>query len=71
MSDQQTTTTQSNVIPFVAEPKRERACSFCKRKESEVAKMVSNPNESRSICGDCVAHAKKRLTDAAEQGGAA
>jgi hypothetical protein len=41
MSDQKATTTQSNVIPFFAEPKRERACSFCKRKESEVAKMVS------------------------------
>lgn len=64
-------TTQSNVIPFVAEPKRERACSFCKRKESEVAKMVSSPNGSRSICGDCVAHAKKRLAEAVEQGGAA
>ena len=72
MIDQSTKETiQSNVIPFFAEPKRERACSFCKRKESEVAKMVSNTNESRSICGDCVAHAKKRLTDAAEQGGAA
>lgn len=51
--------------------KRVRAYSFCKRKESEVAKMVSNPNGSRSICGDCVAHAKKRLTEAAGQGGAA
>ena len=51
--------------------KRVRACSFCKRKESEVAKMVSNPNGSRSICGDCIAHAKRRLAEAAEQGGAA
>lgn len=72
MIDQSTKETiQSNVIPFFAEPKRERACSFCKRKESEVAKMVSNPNGSRSIFGDCVAHAKKRLTEAAEQGGTA
>lgn len=71
MSDQQTTAEQSNVIPFFTEPKRERACSFCKRKESEVAKMVSNPNGSRSICGDCVAHAKKCLTEVAEQGGTA
>lgn len=51
--------------------KRVRTCSFCKREESEVAKMASNPNGSRSICGDCVAHAKKRLTEVAEQGGAA
>ena len=51
--------------------KRVRACSFCKRKESEVAKMVSNPNGSRPICGDCIAHAKRCLAEAAEQGSAA
>ena len=45
-------------------PKVERWCSFCKRKESQVPKMVSNSaegNHLRCICSDCIALAHKKI----------
>jgi ATP-dependent protease Clp ATPase subunit len=43
---------------------RSLKCSFCKRDESEVAKLVAGPHVY--ICDRCVAIAKGMMDDAAE-----
>lgn len=59
----------SNVIPFIAppepprQPRTQLQCSFCKRKEAEVTKLISNESSTRHICDECVTHAKTRLTE--------
>ena len=47
-------------------PKPEAWCSFCKRKESQVKKLISNSGEGnylRNICGDCVKLAFEKIKE--------
>lgn len=48
-----------NVIPF-KEP--DPKCSFCGTPQSAAQKFVQGPN-GKNICGVCIAHATKRLTE--------
>ena len=52
------------VIELFPKPKPEAWCSFCKRKESQVKKLISNSGEGnylRNICGDCVKLASEKI----------
>jgi len=56
----------AQVIPFARPAKVELKCSFCKRPESQVKKLFTNGLEGedfKSICNDCVAHAKERVSE--------
>ena len=54
----------AEVIELFPKPKPEAWCSFCKRKESQVKKLISNSGEGnylRNICGDCVKLASEKI----------
>jgi len=55
----------NNIISFIKPPKKIPCCSFCERKETEVAKLFSNGID-KYICDQCVVHAKKRLDEETE-----
>ena len=55
----------NNVIPFNKPAPEDEACSFCKRKKSQLGKvaLVSNAAGTKHICGDCVAKCEQRLVE--------
>ena len=56
----------AEVIELFPKPKPEAWCSFCKRKESQVKKLISNSGEGsylRNICGDCVKLASEKIKE--------
>ena len=56
----------ADVIELFPKPKPEAWCSFCKRKESQVKKLISNSGEGnylRNICGDCVKLASEKIKE--------
>ena len=56
----------ADIIELFPKPKPESWCSFCKRKESQVKKLISNSGEGnylRNICGDCVKLALKKIKE--------
>ena len=56
----------AEIIELFPRPKPEAWCSFCKRKESQVKKLISNSGEGnylRNICGDCVKLASEKIKD--------
>ena len=55
----------SNIIPMNPPEKKDQKCSFCGTPQSKAKSMVSNPNQTRHICGKCVEQATQRLTEAA------
>lgn len=50
----------ASVIPFNRPAAPDPKCSFCGKRKSACAKFVSNGDETRHICGDCIKHAKAR-----------
>lgn len=55
----------SNVIPMHPPKQQERKCSFCGKPESQVKALIGNADETKHICNECVAAAKRRLQQAA------
>ena len=56
----------ADIIELFPKPKPEAWCSFCKRKESQVKKLISNSGEGnylRNICGDCVKLAFEKIKE--------
>ena len=56
----------AEVIELIPKAKPEAWCSFCKRKESQVKKLISNSGEGnylRNICGDCVKLASEKIKE--------
>lgn len=53
-----------NIVPFV---KPLKVCTFCKRDESKVASMIASQVSNACICGDCIRHAKQRLSEASDK----
>lgn len=45
----------------------EPKCSFCGVSASRAAKLVSNPDATKHICGDCIATAKQRVQESSTQ----
>lgn len=56
---------QAAVIPFNRPADPDPKCSFCRKPKSACARFISNHDETRHICGDCIKHAKARMEEAA------
>ena len=50
------------IIPFNKPEKADRVCSFCKKKESTVKKMVQSSTE-KCICNECIEKCTKLLKE--------
>lgn len=48
----------ATIISFKEEPRVERTCSFCHRKESEVKRLIEG--KDANICDACIAQAARR-----------
>lgn len=55
----------SQVIPFNEPKEADPKCNFCGTPKSQSKKFISSGDGMRHICDKCIAHAKKRLEQAA------
>jgi len=55
----------SNVVPLDPPKQPEPKCSFCGTPKSKAKKFLSNSDDTKHICGECVVKAKQRLQEAA------
>ena len=56
-------TTEHNIIPMNVPPPRDPECSFCKMPKSLVKHMFANHDDTKHICGKCVASGVERLKE--------
>ena len=50
------------IVQFIKPPKKISRCSFCDKPEHEVNNLSGNSGD-KSICNECVIHAKYRLDE--------